>query len=167
MALMNTGAPTAALGNVSSKGGRNEAPRPTPNAEPPKKVADQLAASLQAKESSRTVTVDEPKRVGGTKAPEEQRFDRSPEKGIDRVSISGAAIAAAKSVKPQAAPKNTALDSGVRPTVDGAPGRFAQLPRVEAEDPTRAGRDAAVLSKASQPGTDAPADLSKTLYSPN
>lgn len=165
MPLMTTTTPTTSIGGNALKGSKPSEPvqRSTP-ADPPKKAADQLAASLQAKETKRGVSSDGAARVGGAKSANEQRLDRSPDKGIDKVSISQQALQAAKSTKPEPT-KRTTLDSAVKPKAEGAPGNGAGLPRIKADDPTRLGKDAAYLSHESRPGQKAPSGISKPQFS--
>lgn len=166
MPLLTNTPPTTSIAGKALEGRRPSEPvqRSTPS-DPPKKAADQLAASLQSKETKRGVSADRAKTVGGAKGADEQRLDRSPEKGIDKVSISAQLLEAAKSSSPESKPKAGKLDSAVEAVIDGAVGRFAGLPKIDAEDPTRAGKDAAVIGKTTRPGQKAPESATIPLFS--
>ncbi|GMV38877.1 MAG: hypothetical protein AMXMBFR64_05930 [Myxococcales bacterium] len=160
MAMITSGSPAPGVTASTTNPGRGaEVQRVSPGGELPQKRSEQVATSLQEKDGARQVSADLSKQVGGIKSQEEGRFDRSPEKGIDKVSVSAQAMAAARASKP----KTEAVDSAAKPMIDGAPGSFAGLPRTEAEDPTRSGREAAALARqSSQPK---PADGISPLFS--
>lgn len=147
MALVYNSSPTSTLAGNAAKLSRSieQTQRPSGSSSAPSTRDDQVAASLQSKSTAAGVSPDLARQVGGAKQLAEGRLDRSPERGIDRVSVSQKALDASRAAAAQA--KAGALDSDVKPVINGAPGRFAALPQTEAADPTRFGKEAAALAR--------------------
>ena len=155
MAVMFSSSPVpASIGGLHSdrgRGGASPAKVSQPSGDQAKGI-DRVTISFEGKLRAQGVTVQTSATVGGATEAQQARTHRPNPKGMDRVTVSPEAEKLLEELRQSALQAGsgkkhtTKLDSSIKSAIPGAPGSAAGLPEIKAEDPTRLGRHAAVLS---------------------